>query len=337
MIEHWFTLQGHKHLRNIYTHAFATASREQHDTRFHGGYTIMPNLKNHYFHAIMTAMNKRHILIVLLGITAAGLSIFAFKIYERSGNCVPREGEEYCIAHNGAWPSFIPETATPYSFSIKDKKGSTIKNFDIMHEKLMHLIVVRKDLGVFQHLHPEFNKKTGEFSQSEITLPTEGTYRIFADFTPQNKEKAIAYEDIASGNPNTYQPTEYLEPKSKAEDGDYTALITTNAPKVGAMETLSFAITKEGAPIIDLEPYLGAKGHLVIIKNNTLDYLHVHANDMGHMDHAMRIIPVANAHMHDNGKLSFMVTFKEAGSYKAFLQIQHKGIVRTFDFTITAQ
>ena len=57
-------------------------------------------------------------------------------------------------------------------------------NKNIVHEKIMHFIVIRKDLANFQHVHPDFNSSTGEFTLSNLTLPSDGEYRLFADFTP---------------------------------------------------------------------------------------------------------------------------------------------------------
>ena len=48
-------------------------------------------------------------------------------------------------------------------YKIKNDRGEIVKDFAIAHEKIMHFIVVRKDLQQFQHLHPDFNKENGEF------------------------------------------------------------------------------------------------------------------------------------------------------------------------------
>ena len=146
-------------------------------------------------------MKTKVFLIGFLGIAAVWLGIIAFGVKaDRVAHCVPRESEAYCIAHAGAWPAFTTGAEAPYSFFIVGKDGKILKDFALAHEKLLHLIVVRKDLGDFQHLHPELNTKTGEFSLNDLTLPTDGAYRIFADFTPAGKENAVTYEDVASGD-----------------------------------------------------------------------------------------------------------------------------------------
>ena len=75
-----------------------------------------------------------------------------------------------------------PDQPTKISYKVTNDKGEVLKDFTVAHEKIMHFILVRKDLQGFQHLHPDFNQSTGEFSVN-VTFPTDGLYRIFPDFT----------------------------------------------------------------------------------------------------------------------------------------------------------
>ena len=70
----------------------------------------------------------------------------------------------YCMVSNASVTAFSPSTPAIYSFSILDDQGNTLKDFAITHTKPMHVIVVRKDLSHFQHLHPEFNQETENLS-----------------------------------------------------------------------------------------------------------------------------------------------------------------------------
>src|SRR3989344_6197091 len=94
----------------------------------------------------------------------------------------------YCIKSNLSTLNPQPNTPVTLSFSIVDDEGNTLKDFEIMHDTLLHLIVVRTDLNSFQHLHPELNTATGQFSLSNLTFPSSGPYRVFADFTPLNSQ-----------------------------------------------------------------------------------------------------------------------------------------------------
>src|SRR5918996_5677173 len=91
---------------------------------------------------------------------------------------------------------------TTIKYRVKDDEGNVVTDFAIAHEKIMHFIVVRKDLTQFQHLHPDFNQETGEFSVA-VTFSTTGPYRFFADFTPGTdnpmKLPVTVYSDLPVG------------------------------------------------------------------------------------------------------------------------------------------
>ena len=59
--------------------------------------------------------------------------------------------------------------------------GAVLRDFDVEHEKRMHVIVVRRDGSGFQHLHPEM--AGGGTWSVPLTLPEAGAYRVFADFS----------------------------------------------------------------------------------------------------------------------------------------------------------
>jgi oxalate decarboxylase/phosphoglucose isomerase-like protein (cupin superfamily) len=63
---------------------------------------------------------------------------------------------------------------------------------------------------------------------------------------------------------------------------------------------------------VKTEPYLGAGGHLVALREGDMAFLHVHPMDDG-------------AH--------FAATFPTAGRYRLFLQFKHEGQVQTVAFT----
>ena len=42
---------------------------------------------------------------------------------------------------------------------------------------------------------------------------------------------------------------------------------------------LDFTVTRDGRPVAGIQPYLGARGHLVALREGDLAYLHVHPHD----------------------------------------------------------
>lgn len=214
----------------------------------------------------------------------------------------------------------IPEQgdAVEIGFTVTSPDGGSVLNFDTVHEKEMHLIVVRRDLSGFQHLHPEMDED-GTWRTS-VDLGAAGVYRFFADFTP-----SASGEPVTLGTdvfvPGEYQPTELPEPETRwASDGYEVTL--SGAPAAGAEGELSFTVTRDGAQLSDLEPYLGAFGHLVSLRSGDLAYLHTHPADE------------ARAGQRGGPEVRFATTFPTAGRYRLYLNFAHGGEVRTAEFTV---
>lgn len=236
----------------------------------------------------------------------------------------------YCIKPGPTGGGYAPNAPKAYTFSIVDDQGSILKNFEITHTKLLHLIIVRKDLAYFQHVHPEFDQSTGQFTLSDLTFPADGEYRIFADFAAAGGQKdssgmplmATPSEDVLVGNTANYtpQPIGSQEP-SKTFEGHQVILSTGKTLESGAESMLTFDLKQNGKEITDLEPYLGALGHSVILREGNLDFIHAH--------------PMEDVNVKQNGKVDFMVDFPEAGTYKVFSQFQRGGKVFTTDFVVS--
>ncbi len=236
----------------------------------------------------------------------------------------------YCVKSNASATKYEPNKAATYSFSLVDDQGSTLKDFETVHEKIMHVIVVRKDLANFQHIHPEYNESTGEFTLANLILPTDGPYRVFADFTPKTSQMGsdgqklpvTLSEDVSVGDTSKYTAQSLGNAESiKTVNGYNVSLTTSPQPFTAGSEVkLSYSIQKDGKPVTNLEKYLGALGHTVIIKEGTLDFLHTHA--------------LSESTENQTGTVDFMATFPSPGKYKAFTQAQHSGQVFTVDFIV---
>ena len=235
-----------------------------------------------------------------------------------------------------------PDQKIIIKYKIKNDKGEILKNYETAHEKIMHFIIVRKDLHYFQHLHPDFNKSVGEFSV-EITFPQDGQYRLFPDFTPgqDNPQKlpVTVYHDVDVGNSSKYYAQSVVPDREQVKTyGDYE--ITTTFPKDAKKQTeiiYSLNIAKNGKPVTNLENYLGALGHSVILQEGTLDFIHTHALDL--KDSAQRGHGAQSEHgstgdIARGPKVSFATTFPQAGIYKIFTQFQHEGKVQIADYVI---
>jgi hypothetical protein len=193
------------------------------------------------------------------------------------------------------------------SFQIVDSRGQTVRDFDVEHTKRMHFIVVRRDMTGFQHLHPTENAD-GTWSLP-VTLRDAGTYRVFADFSVGGKPYTLA-DDITVDGPLRSLPLP-APADAVAVDGFRVAL-SEGATKAGRESELAFTVTRAGQPLA-VADYLGAKGHLVALRQGDLAFLHVHP---------------------DENRLQFMATFPTAGTYRLFLQFKTAdGRLHTAAFT----
>lgn len=204
-------------------------------------------------------------------------------------------------------------------FRIVDERGETVRDFDVEHTRRMHVIVVRRDLAGFQHLHPTQNED-GSWSVA-LRLPSAGSYRLFADFSHEGQPATLA-GDIRVDGQADLQP---LPPPAATaiSDGGYEVRKQDSRARPGQEASLRFAISQDGQTV-QTEPYLGAAGHLVALREGDLAFLHVHPTEHGHGESK----PTPHGE-----PVAFAATFPTAGRYRLFLQFKHQGTVQTVAFT----
>ncbi|HKE99580.1 MAG TPA: hypothetical protein VKG45_11685 [Actinomycetes bacterium] len=213
-----------------------------------------------------------------------------------------------------------------FSFRILEH-GRPVTAFRRTHERLLHMIVVRHDLTEYQHLHPALGRD-GTWSIT-LGLPRAGAYRVFVDTATGRGPFTLHLDLRASG----HSPDVPLPPPSPATTvGPYT--VALDAAAVGTAAELRFQVSVGGRPVTDLEPYMGARGHLVILRASDLAYLHVHPE--GHAGGGHDHLAGDSGRGGDaraGGPVTFAARFPSAGAYRMFLQFRHRGQVRTAAFT----
>lgn len=206
----------------------------------------------------------------------------------------------------------LPAGRQRLAFHVRGPDGHPVTSYDVQHEKELHLIVVRRDLTGFQHVHPEL-AADGTWSVGVDLTP--GAWRVLADTAPSGAEPVVLGTDLAV--PGDFAPEPLGEQELAAAVDGYD--VTLGGQLTAGIETeLSLTVQRGGEPVTDLEPYLGAAGHLVALRAGDLGYLHVHPEDEAGSGPAIR----------------FHTTFPTAGTYRLFLDFQHAGVVRTAAFTV---
>lgn len=214
-------------------------------------------------------------------------------------------------------------------FTIEGSEGA-VTEFDELHERRMHLIVVRRDGAEFQHLHPDMDEDGNWTMPIEFDRP--GVYRAFADFSVGGEQRTLSEDISVAGGGLEMRPFPPARPVDST-DG-YEVRLQAGEPIAGEPASLTFAVSKGGHVVHDLAPYLGAKGHLVALREGDLAFLHVHPEEAqpaggvhaGHGGHGG-----AAAGMNE---IAFAATFPTAGRYRLYLQFKHEGAVQTVEYTV---
>lgn len=201
---------------------------------------------------------------------------------------------------------------TRWTFRIVGAGGAAVTDFEVEHEREMHLIVVRRDLSGYQHLHPR-RGPDGTWSV-DLRLPEAGVYRAYADFATDGRSFTLATDLFVAG---AFAPAPLPAPQPIDEVAAYRAVLTTRDVSPGASAALAYDLSRDGRPLEDVEPYLGADGHLVALREGDLAFLHVHPEESD-----------------TPGRIRFAAELPSAGRYRLFLQFKHDGGVRTVAHTL---
>lgn len=209
-----------------------------------------------------------------------------------------------------------PRAGEPVELRIMlhDASGQMLKEFEPLHTKLAHLIIVREGLDEFAHLHPTVDE-TGSMTATHM-FAISGNYLVFLDHKPAGKPAATAKAKLVIEGDSPPAPTLKANvPGTLIGDGLQAEVsMRVSAEKA---QVVTFKVQDSGGkPVSDLEPYLGAMGHLVVLSADGGQYVHAH--------------PLTETA--PDGKVEFEVHFPGPGIYKGWGQFQRGGKV----FTIPA-
>lgn len=212
------------------------------------------------------------------------------------------------------------------------RTGAAVTQYESVHDKLFHLFVVSQDLEYFAHVHPE-RQADGSFA-IELTVPRPGYYKTIADFLPTGGTPQIiarplvtaGFDGDATGSAAHLTPDRSRE---KTVDGTQVAMrIEPREPVAGREVTLRYGFATAGgrAPVTDLEPYLAAWGHTVVLSEDTLDYVH---------GHPVELVPAGIADPRGGPEITFKALFPRPGAYRIWTQFKRGGHVSTVAFTVS--
>ena len=218
-------------------------------------------------------------------------------------------------------------------FISHPKTEAPVKEFNIVHDMPFHLFVVSQDLNYFAHIHPS-EQTDGRFT-IETMVPKAGSYIIYCDVFPVGGMPQVAHLSLitAGFDGDLFSSQAQLEPDTtltKTTAGVRFELTLNPAELIGGKPaTLKYHLTDEktGEPVGDLQPYLGAWGHTLILSEDASDYIHSHPTEM---------IPdgVDRTKIYGGPDVSFDAFIPRPGRYRVWSQFQRQGKLITVSFTI---
>jgi hypothetical protein len=218
-------------------------------------------------------------------------------------------------------------------FISHPKTAARVKEFNIVHDMPFHLFVVSQDLNYFAHIHPE-QQPDGRFT-IETMVPKAGSYFVYCDVFPVGGLPQVAHLNLVTAgfDGDLFSSQAHLEPDktlTKTLAGVWFELTLNPGELIaGKPATLKYRLTDEktGEPIKDLQPYLGAWGHTLILSEDASDYIHSHPTEM---------IPdgVDRTKIFGGSEVSFDAFFPRPGRYRVWSQFQRQGKLITVAFTI---
>ena len=192
---------------------------------------------------------------------------------------------------------------------------ATVRTFAIVHERPMHLFVVGNGLEFFAHEHP-VQQPDGVF-MIDLVLPKPGPYMAIAEFQPEGASAQMFQQVFTTGSAFDLTKPPAADASPKSVEGLRMTLDTSKL-KIGSASPLvvQIADAETGGEVPDLEPYLGARAHMLIVSADLTEAIHGHPEDDG------------------RPALTFTPIVPRPGDYKLWIQVQRRGAVITVPFWI---
>ncbi|ETD33785.1 hypothetical protein [Williamsia sp. D3] len=158
------------------------------------------------------------------------------------------------------------------AFTITGPNGRPVTSFATSHDKQLHAIIVATDGSHYRHVHPTMD--TGGRWSLPWQWPAAGSYRVFADFVPAatGTDLTLTSTVTVAGEVAPSLP----RPVSATDDVAGFQVSLQGSLSTAGTSMVTARISRDGNPVTTLQPYLGAYGHLVALREGDLAYLHVH-------------------------------------------------------------
>jgi hypothetical protein len=235
------------------------------------------------------------------------------------------------------------------------------------HGKLMHLFLIRDDLGAFGHFHPA-TTDTVVFPSSLPPMPA-GHYRVFADIVHESGYAQTMVASVTlpapsgtdSSAPSDSDDSWFAAPVRKGErtvtlaDGSTMTWAAASPAITGREAALRFEVRNADDSPASLEPYMGMAGHAVVTRDDGSVFIHLHPSGTISMASQMAFqmrqpgdsvggklakrLSVAEAQamagrMAPTSSVAFPYAFPKPGNYRIWVQVRKNGRILTGAFDV---
>ena len=217
-----------------------------------------------------------------------------------------------------------PGQKVDLTFHVAEGKQK-LTDYETVHEKKCHLMLISADYQDFQHEHPVLDK-TGTFTMKNVVFKRPGLYYIFFDVTPEGSKQILKRFDFkvqGQGAPLVLKE----DMASKTVHGVTAKLVTMPAPLKRGDAMLHFQLSRNGKPVTDVQPFMGAMGHVVALGRDGKPFLHIHPMDSHHGHEGMN-------HHGKPGEIVFHANFPQPGLYKVWGQFVRGKQMLIMPFTV---
>jgi P-type Cu+ transporter len=237
----------------------------------------------------------------------------------------------------GTPATVVPDRPTKLEVEIRDAdSGQLVTDLTRTHQVWMHMIITRDDLGTFAHVHPEPTDTAGVFTV-ETTFATAGRYVLHTEFRRNGQMADVidTHEVTVAGT----QPPSVAVPADDVRSwtGDGVRVDLDGRASLGGSSDFTLRLDHvDGAgsatgPVDDLQPYLGAAGHVVVMRADGSAFAHRHAETFDDRGRPVLALPGTTF----GPDLDLHVRFDRPGAYRLWAQFElGDGTVVTAPFVV---
>jgi Cu+-exporting ATPase len=217
--------------------------------------------------------------------------------------------------------------------------GRPVDDLVRTHQVWMHMIVTRDDLGTFAHLHPEPTGTPGEYAVV-ATFPTGGRYTVHTEFRRNGQMADVLDTHELNVLGPAARPVAVPTHDVRSYSGHGVRITLDGEAHVGGDSDFTLAFDRtdgradRGGPVDDLRPYLGAAGHVVVMRADGSTFAHRHAETFDGRGRPVLALPGTSF----GPELDLHVRFDRPGAYRLWAQFAlADGTVVTAPFVVHAR